>query len=187
MFHSKDHSDCIPVTPRVSKHSLLYLGRPRSLKKGLFFGERLEAPLPPLRPQPKYNFIHPRQLNPFPEILSGYENLTPQEQTYFTTWVKVSEHEFLVQHMVNIQKATAEFREASERKPATSSHKNSFSKQFATRSIVQRRLSMHNWNPGAVAERKMPSRHEFQEGGISLPCKRRLTTLTTSFSRIAST
>ena len=33
-------------------------------------------------------------------------------------------------------------------KPATSSHKNSSSKRFATRSIVQGRLSIYNWNPG---------------------------------------
>ena len=50
--------------------------------------------------------------------------------------------------MVDIHKATAEFREASERKPATSSHMNSTSKRLATRSVVQRRLSIYNWNPG---------------------------------------
>ena len=60
----------------------------------------------------------------------------------------MSEHEILVQHMVDIQKATAEFREASERKHAASSHLKSSSKRFATRSIVQRRLSIYNWNPG---------------------------------------
>ena len=59
----------------------------------------------------------------------------------------MSEHEILVQHMVDIQKATAEFREASKRKPATSSHMNSANKHFATRSVVQRRLSIYNWNP----------------------------------------
>ena len=45
----------------------------------------MEAPLPPLRPLRKCNFIHPRQLSPFPErlelpfsndeILSGYEEI----------------------------------------------------------------------------------------------------------------
>ena len=60
----------------------------------------------------------------------------------------MSDHEILVQHMVGIEKATAEFREASERKHATSSHMNSSSKRFATRSIVQKRLSIYNWNPG---------------------------------------
>ena len=60
----------------------------------------------------------------------------------------MSEHEILVRRMVDVQKATAEFREASERKHATSSHANSSSKHFVTRSIVQRRLSIYNWNPG---------------------------------------
>ena len=60
----------------------------------------------------------------------------------------MSEHEILVQHMVDIQEATAEFRKASERRPATSFHKNSSNKHFAARSIVQRRLSIYNWNPG---------------------------------------
>ena len=118
----------------------------------------MEAPLPPLRPRPKCNFIHPRQLSHFPErlelpfsndeTLSGYEEIDSSGTDLFAAWVKMSEHEILVQHMVDIHKATAEFREASERKPATSSHKNSFNKHFATRSVVQRRLSIYNWNPG---------------------------------------
>ena len=73
---------------------------------------------------------------------------------------------------------------SSEMKPATSSHKNSSSKRFATRSIVQRRL-IYNWNPDG--EKKMPLRNKLQESDISLTCKRHLITLTTSFSRIAST
>ena len=60
----------------------------------------------------------------------------------------MSDREILVQHVVEIEKASAEFREASERKHATSSHMNSSGKRFATRSIVQRRLSIYNWNPG---------------------------------------
>ena len=82
------------------------------------------------------------------EILSGYEEFDSSGTDLFTSWVKMSEHEILVQHMVDTEKATAEFREASERKHATSSHMNSSSKRFATHSIVQRRLSIYNWNPG---------------------------------------
>ena len=106
----------------------------------------------------KCNFIHPRQLSPFPErlelpfsndeILCGYEDTVSSGTDHFTAWVKVSPHEVLVQHVVDIHKATADFREASERKPATSSHTNSVNKHFATRSIVQKRLSIYNWNPG---------------------------------------
>ena len=57
-------------------------------------------------------------------------------------------HEVLVHHMVDVQKATADFREASDRKLATSFHTNSVNKHFATRSIVWKRLSIYNWNPG---------------------------------------
>ena len=46
------------------------------------------------------------------------------------------------------KKATADFREASERRPATSSQTNRANKHFATRSILQKRLSICNWNPG---------------------------------------
>ena len=68
--------------------------------------------------------------------------------------------------LVDIEKASAEFREAYERKHATSSRVNSSRKRFATRSIVQRRLSIYDLNP--VGEKKMPA-HKLQEGGISLP------------------
>ena len=77
----------------------------------------------------------------------------------------MSEHEILVQHMVDIQKATADFREASERQLATSSHTKSVNKHFATRSIVRRRLSIYNWKPGPDGEKKMPSRNKSRAGG----------------------
>ena len=121
------------------------------------FWERLEAPLPPLRPRPECNVIHPRHFCPCAErlvlpfssdeILSGYEEFDSSVTDLFTSWVKMREQENLV-HIVDIEKATAEFREASERKRATSSHMNSSNKRFATRSIVQRRLGIYNWNPG---------------------------------------
>ena len=76
------------------------------------------------------------------------KNLTPQEQISLLRGSKLSEHEIQVQHMVDIEKAPADFGEASERKPATSSHKNSSNKHFVTRSVVERRLSIYNWNPG---------------------------------------
>ena len=46
------------------------------------------------------------------------------------------------------KKATADFREASERRPATSSQTNRANKHFSTRSLVQQRLSIYNWKPG---------------------------------------
>ena len=162
VLHSTDHTDCIrdehPPTPRPSR-------QPDSLPWELtrsqgtaYFWESIDAPLPPLRPRPKCNFIHPRQLSPFrerqelpfsnDEILCGYEEIVSSGTDLFAAWVKVSPYEVLVQHMVDIQRATADFREASERRPATSSQTNSINKHFATRSIVQKTLSIYNWNPG---------------------------------------
>ena len=157
MLHITDHSEYIPVTPRTSKHSTSLPWETAKPQGKACFWERIEAPLPPLRPRPKCNFIHPCQFSPFPErlvlpfsndeILSGYEEVDSSGTDLFTTCVKMIEHEILAQHMVDIEKATAEFREASERQHATSSHMNSSSKRFATRSIVQRRLSINNWTP----------------------------------------
>ena len=138
--------------------SILFPGNLRGLKIRLLFWERIEAPVPPLRPRPRCNFIHPRQLSPFPErlelqfsndeILRGCEDIVSSGTDQFTAWVKMNPHEVLVHHTVDVQKATADFREASERKPATSSDTNSVNKHFATRSIVQNRLSIFHWNPG---------------------------------------
>ena len=59
----------------------------------------------------------------------------------FTDCVKTDPHDTLVHHMVDVQKATADCREASEKKHTTSSQTNRFSKQISNRSPVQKRLS----------------------------------------------
>ena len=137
--------------------SILFLANPRGLKIRLIM-ERIEAPLPPIRARRTCNSLHPRQLSPCPErlelpfsndeILCGYEEFSSSGTDQFIARVKMSPHDVLVQHMVDIHKATADFREASERKPDTSSRINSVSKHFATWSVVQKRLSIYNWNPG---------------------------------------
>ena len=85
IVHNTDHSEFIPVTPRASKHSTSLPWETAKPHDKACCWERIEAPLPPLRPRPKCDFIHPRQLRPFPErlvlqfsnkvILSGYEEL----------------------------------------------------------------------------------------------------------------
>ena len=157
---------------------------PAKLHDKACFWERIEAPLPPLRPRPKGDFIHPRQLSPFPErlvlqfstevFLSRYEEIDSSGNDLCTSSTKLSEHGILVEHMVDTEKATTEFREAYDARDTTSSHLKSSKKRFATRSIVQR-------------ERKMPPNNKLQENGVSLPCRNRTSMLTTSFSRIAST
>ena len=164
MLHSTDQSEHIPVTPRVAKQfTSLLRETAKPLDKACCW-ERIEAPLPPLRPRPKCSFIHPRQLCPSPErlvlpfsdelILSCCEEFDSLGTDLFTSWVKMTEHGILVQHVVDVQKAAAEFREASKRKHATSSLMNISSKQCATRSIVQRRVSIYNWNPRCCEPRQ---------------------------------
>ena len=87
----------------------------------------------------------------------------------------MSPHEVLVQHMVDIQKATADFREASERRPATSSHTNSVDKHLATRSIVQKRLSIYNWNPGPRREKEDAFEKQIAGRWHIIPCRKHLT------------
>ena len=69
MFHNTDHSEYISVTPRTSKQFTSLPWETAKPQDKAFFWERIEAPLPPLRPRPKCNFIHPRQLSPSPERL----------------------------------------------------------------------------------------------------------------------
>ena len=199
VLHSTDHADCIPEIPRPSRQFDSLPWEPSRPQGKAIFWKRTEAPLPPLRPRPKCNFIHPRQFNPFPErlelpfsndeILCGYEDIVSSGTDHFTAWDKVSPHEVLVQHMVAIHIDTADFREASERRPAASSHTNRVNKHFATRSLAQKKFSVYNWNSGtgSDAEKKMPSRNNLQAGGTSLPCRRRPNMSIMTFLRVAST
>ena len=50
--------------------------------------------------------------------------------------------------MVDVQKATADFREVLERRHDTSSQAYRFNQNLSNRSTVQKRLSIYNWNPG---------------------------------------
>ena len=113
--------------------------------------------------RPRCNFIHPRQLSPFPErlelpfssdeILSGYEDIVSSETDQFTAWVKMDPHDTLVHHMVDVQKATADFREASERRLATSSQTNRVSKKISNRSPVQKRAQHLQLEPRAPSRK----------------------------------
>ena len=82
------------------------------------------------------------------EILSGFEDTVSSGTDQFTAWVKTDPHATLVRHMVDVQKATADFREASGRRHDTLSETNRFDKSFSNRSPVQKRLSIYYWNRG---------------------------------------
>ena len=85
----------------------------------------------------------------------------------------MSPHEVLVQRMVDIQKATADFREASERRLATSSHTNSVNKHFATRSPRQGKEDAFE--------------KQIAGSGMPLLCRRRPNVLITTCLQVAST
>ena len=127
------------------------------------FWERTVASLLPLRP--KCNVIHPK-LSPFPErlellfpseeILSSFEDIVSSGTDQFTAWVKTDPHATLERHMVDAQKATADFGEASERRHETSSQAYRFNKNCL---IVRPCRSVSASTTGIQrpdAERKMP-------------------------------
>ena len=120
-----DHiRDDAPPAPRPARQPDSLRWEPSRPQDKAHFWKRNETPLPPLRP--RCNFIHPRQLSPFPErlelpfsrddeIMSGYEDIVSSETDQCTAWVKMDPHDTLVHHTVDVQKATADFREAAER------------------------------------------------------------------------
>ena len=122
---SADHGELITETPRVPKLASSSPWKPAKPQDKACFWERIEAPLPPLRTRPKCDVIHPQHLSPFPErlefsfssdaILSGYEDLVSSGSDHFTMWSKMSPHEISAQHVVDIHKVVADFRDAFER------------------------------------------------------------------------
>ena len=140
------------------------------------FWERTEAPMPP--PKRRYNFIHPKQLSPFPErmklpfsseeILSGYEDVVSSSQDLYTTWVKTDPDVTSERHMVDIQKAVADYREAAARRQEPTTQEYFFDTNMPKRSYVQKRLSIYNLNPGSQLKGKS------QASGALSPCRRRL-------------
>ena len=141
----------------------------------ILLGEN-EAPMPP--PKRRYNFIHPKQLSPFPErlklpfsseeILSGFDDMVSSSQDLYTTWVKTDPDVTLERHMVDIQKAVADYREAGARRQESTIQEYFFDTNMPKRSYVQKRLSIYNWNPGSQLKGRS------QASGTLSHCRRRL-------------
>ena len=156
VFQSTDYSDCIPGATMISKQCDPVPCESTIPRDQLHFWERLKAPLLPLRSRPKRDFIHPQQLSPFPErlelpfssddILSGYEDLVSSGSGHFTMWGKMSPHEVLAEHVVDIHKVVADFRDVLKENSLPQTY--GVNKYFSSQSPVQRRLSIYNWNPG---------------------------------------
>ena len=81
------------------------------------------------------------------DILSGYEDLVSSGSDRFTMWGKMSPHEVLAEHVVDIHKVMVDFRDAFERRQSSSSQTYGVNRYFSSQSHVQRRLSIYNWNP----------------------------------------
>ena len=148
------------------------------------FWEKSEAPLP--HPKRSCHFIHPKQLSPFPErlelpfpdeeILSGYEE-DMSFIRYGFTWVKACSNTTLEQHVVNVRKALAEYREGSVGRHDTSAQKYYFDSSVPNRSSLQKRPSIYNWNPGPRRKERAPLRSKSQASGTSSHCRKRLSTI----------
>ena len=60
----------------------------------------------------------------------------------------MSHQEILAEHVVDIHKVVADFRDAFERIQSSSSQAYGVNKYFSSQSPMQKRLSIYNWNPG---------------------------------------
>ena len=176
---------------------ILLFGNLRGLKIGPTFWERIEAPLPPLRPRPKCNFIHPRQLSPFSwtlelpfsndEILCGSKVLSSQEQinllrglrwaltrSWYSKWLIFRE---LPQIFAKHQKGGLLHLL---RQPVPTNI-------LLLDHLCRRDSASTTGTLGSDAEKKMPSRNRLQSGGTSLHCRRRLTMSIVTFLQVGST
>ena len=131
-------------------------GHTRYLRKALYFGEPLGAPL--LDKKRVCNFIHPKQVGPFPkrlilpyldeEILSSYEEDVSSKRDGFSAWVKTDFVNTLGRHTVDVKGVNAAFRDAPARKHSASGQEYHFNNDMPNRLTEQKRLSVYNWNPG---------------------------------------
>ena len=103
----------IPETPKVS---ILVSSSPWEPTKTQYTAcswERTEAPLPPLQPRSTCErFEIPFSCD---ALLSGFEDLDSSGSDHFTMRDKMSPHEILAEHVVDIPNVVAVFRDAVER------------------------------------------------------------------------
>ena len=143
---SESQGNVIPETPKVSMPVSSSTWGPWNDEDTACARERVEAPLLPLQPRPTCERLE----LPFSSdaILSGYEDLVSSGSDHFTVWGKMSPREVLAEHVVDIHRIEADFRDAFERIQSSSSQTPGVNKLFSSQSPTQRRLSIYNWNPG---------------------------------------
>ena len=77
-------------------------------------------------------------------ILSGREDLHLPSSDQFTMWGKMTSDEILTEHVLDIHRIQADFRDAFERIQASSSQASGVNKFFSSQSPMQKRLSVYN-------------------------------------------
>ena len=87
--------------------------------------------------------------------------------------------EILAERVVGVGRIAADFRDAFERTPTSSTRASGVNKFFNSQSPLQRRLSFYNWNPGPRRGTEDAIENKLRENGISSHCKKLLTTSTT--------
>ena len=133
--------DIIPETPKVSLPVSSSQREAPTPEVSTCAQEHVEAPLPPLQPRS----ICERLELPF-SCLSGFEDLHVPSSDQFPMWSKMTTDEILTEHVVDIHRIEADFRDAFERIQTSSSQASGVNKFFS--SPMQKRLSVYNWSPG---------------------------------------
>ena len=87
--------------------------------------------------------------------------------------------EISAEHVVDIHKVVADFRDAFERIESPSSQSDGVIQYSSSHAPEQKRPSTYNWNPGPDVERKILSRNKLRESGTSLFFKSVLSKLNT--------
>ena len=89
--------------------------------------------------------------------------------------------EILTEHVVDIHRLEADFRDAFESIQASSSQASGVNKFFSSQSPMQKRLSVYNWNPGPRRGREGAIETKLQESGAS-PLHMKLLTMSNTKS-----
>ena len=186
-----DQGDVIPETVRCRRLLLRYRWNQPIPWKRHTFGNVLRHHCLCCGHVPKCDFIRPQQLSPSPErhellyscedILSGLEVLASSVSDHFTMWGKMSPVEISAEHVVDIHKVEADFRDAFERNQSSSSQTFGVNKYCSSQSPVQKRLSIYKWNPGPRRGKEDAFEKQIGRSDILLPCTKHLSMLNTIF------
>ena len=141
--NSESQGDVIPETPKVSMPVSSSPWEPTKTQDTACFWERIEAPLPPLRPRSTCERVE------LP-LSSDAGILSPQDRITLLCGGKMSPHEILAEHVFDIHKVVADFRDAFERIQSTSSQSYGVNKYFSSQITCAeeaQHLQLEPWAP----------------------------------------